>query len=340
MWADAQQNSEMTDSFNETSTPTQSPVKTPPVATRCSPRVKTMKSLAEPSSRAPKIKWTSAMDQILFDTFLEQVALGRKADNGFKREAYQIAADEVTKHTGVFVTWQNVFNRVRYYKREYTAVKDMLAASGFGWDTERMVVTAPDEVWEQYLRSHPNAARLRGKRIDRMDDLAIICGSDQATGRYVRGSRSMAALASSSRLQRDLNEAWNSVDDDMDDTIDLSEDYVTVSTGTIPLPSDSPATGHHGSRDTPTSIPDSDGTRGGIVTRKRSRPPRPCDVLGASLNTVAESMMKFGLGKQVNRTKTVLDVLEEVKGLNTKEFIDVGEILSKDKMLASFFVSL
>ncbi|XP_058103645.1 uncharacterized protein LOC131247257 [Magnolia sinica] len=160
-----------------------------------------MKSLAEPSSRAPKIKRTSVMDQILFDTFLEQVALGRKANNGFKRVAYQIATDEVTKHTEVIVTWQNMSNRLRYYKREYTAVKDMLAASGFGWDSKRMVVTAPDEVWEQYLRSHPNAVRLRDKRIDRMDDLTVICGSDQATSHYIRGSMSMAASASSSCLQ-------------------------------------------------------------------------------------------------------------------------------------------
>ncbi|XP_058106822.1 uncharacterized protein LOC131250551 [Magnolia sinica] len=203
-----------------------------------------------------------------------------------------------------------------------------------------MVVTAPDEVWEQYLKSHPNAIRLCGKRIDRMDDLAMICGSDQATGRYVRGSMSIAASASSSRLQRNLNEVWNSVDDDVDDTIDLSDDYVTDSTGTIPLPSDSPVMGHHGSRGTPTRTPDSDGTRGGIVTRKRSRSPHPCNVLGASLNTVAESMMKFELGKQVNHTNKVLDMLEEVKSLTTKEFIDVGEILSKDKLLASFFVSL
>ncbi|XP_058114371.1 uncharacterized protein LOC131257607 [Magnolia sinica] len=141
------------------------------------------------------------MDQILFDTFIEQVALGHRADNGFKREAYQIAAKEVTKHTDVAVQWQNMSNRLRYYKREYNAVKDMLAASGFGWDNERMVVMALDEVWKEYFRSHSRAERLRGKRIERMDDLTVICGSDQATERYVQGSRSMAASASSSRLQ-------------------------------------------------------------------------------------------------------------------------------------------
>ncbi|XP_058080698.1 uncharacterized protein LOC131228866 [Magnolia sinica] len=259
----------MTDSlYNDTSTQTQSPVKTPVVSTRCSPRGKTMKSLVEPQSRASKIKWTIAVDQVFFDTFLEQIALGRKADNGFKQEAYQIAAEEVTKHTDVVVKWQNVSNQLRYYKRKYNAVKDMLAASGFGWDNERMVVTAPDEVWEEYLRSHPCAEGLRGKHIDRMDDLTVIVRFDQATGRYVQGSRSIATLASSSHLQRDLNDAWRELDDDMDDMIDLSEDHVKDSTGTISFSSDNPSMEHHRSRSTPTRTTDFDGSRGGITIRK------------------------------------------------------------------------
>ncbi|XP_058068800.1 uncharacterized protein LOC131218137 [Magnolia sinica] len=219
-------------------------------------------------------------------------------------------------------------------------MKDMLTANGFGWDNERIVVTALNEVWEKYLRSHPRAKRLHGKRIYRMDDLAVIVVSDQATGRYVQGSRSMAALASSSCLQRNLNDAWREIDDDMDETIDLLEDHVTNSTGTIPFSSDSPSTGHRSSRSTPTRTADSDGSRGETTTRKRSRPPRLCDVLKTSLQTVAEAMLNFGIGKEVNRTVKVLDVLEEVEGLTNSEFLEVDQILSKDEKLTSFFVSL
>ncbi|XP_058086548.1 uncharacterized protein LOC131233775 [Magnolia sinica] len=143
------------------------------------------------------------MDQVLCNTLLKQIALGRKTDNVFKREAYQEAAEQVTRQTWVPVTWQNVQNRIRYHKREYNDVKDMLAAIEFGWNNERMVVTAPNEVWEEYLKSHPRTVRLRGKRIERMDDLGVTVDSDQTTGRYVKGSRTMAA--SSSRIIRDLN---------------------------------------------------------------------------------------------------------------------------------------
>ncbi|XP_058068688.1 uncharacterized protein At2g29880-like [Magnolia sinica] len=151
----------------------------------------------------------------------------------------------------------------------------MLAASGFGWDNERMVVTAPDEVWEEYLKSHPHAARLRGKRIERMDDLGVIVGSDQVTGRYVKGSRTMAA--SSSRINQDLNETWTELDDDLDDHVDLSDDTLGDSIGTMrgQFSSDTPSMPNRCYRGTPTQTSDTDHGRSGSGSSTKKRQPPP-----------------------------------------------------------------
>lgn len=170
-----------------------------------------------------------------------------------------------------------------------------------------------------------------------MDDLAVIVGADQATGRYAQGSTTMAM--SSSRIQRDLNESWRDAEDDLEDTIDLSEDHVSDSPGGN-FSSDTPSASRFGTRCTSSRTSESDCNRDGAASKKRMRPPRPCDVLGISLNTVAEAMRDFGLGNEVNRTTKVLDVLEEVQGLSNSEFIEVGQLLSRDEKLASFFVSL
>ncbi|XP_058088546.1 uncharacterized protein At2g29880-like [Magnolia sinica] len=113
----------------------------------------------------------------------------------------------------------------------------MLAASGFSWDSESMVVAALDDVWKEYLKSHPRAERLRGKRIERMDDLSVIVGSDQAAGRYAKGSKNIAA--SSSRVYRDLNDLWRELDDDTDATVDLSEENLYESPGIYSQSTDS-----------------------------------------------------------------------------------------------------
>ncbi|XP_058091739.1 uncharacterized protein LOC131237778 [Magnolia sinica] len=144
---------------------------------------------------------------------------------------------------------------------------------------------------------------------------------------------------SSSRIQRDLNESWRDAEDDLEDTIDLSQDHIADSSGGN-FSSDTPAMRRRGTRGTPSLTPESDCNRDGGASKQRMRPPRPCDVLGISLNTVAEAMRDFGLGNEVNHTTKVLDVLEEVQGLTNLEFIEVGQLLSRDEKLASFFISL
>ncbi|XP_058090078.1 uncharacterized protein At2g29880-like [Magnolia sinica] len=277
------------------------------------------------------------MDQVLLNTLLEQIALGRKADNGFKREAYQAAVEQVSKETHVCVNWSNVVNRMKYHKKCYNDVKDMLAASGFGWDNERKVVTAPDEVWEAYPRCHSRTERLRGKRIERMDDLVVIVSDDQAIGRYAQGSRNLAA--SSSRVQRDLNQIWSDEDEDLKDSVDLFANNLGDSAMKSRF-SDNQSRENQSGRSTPKRTPDSGNKTGGSTTSKRLCRTRPCDVLGISLTHVTEAMSNFGLGEEVNRTTKVLDILEEVEGLTNAEFIEVGQLLSRDKQLASFFVSL
>ncbi|XP_058088739.1 uncharacterized protein LOC131235554 [Magnolia sinica] len=178
---------------------------------------------------------------------------------------------------------------MRYHKREYNDLKDMLATSGFGWASERMVVTAPDEVRDEYLKSHPRAERLRGKQIERMGDLAVIVGSDHATGCYVQGSKNMAA--SSSRIQRDLNDAWVELDDETDVPIDLSEDHLRDSTGNYDFSNDPiQATENRSFCNTPNRATDSKSSRGGSASTKRMRTARPCDVHGSSLDGVAKAM--------------------------------------------------
>ena len=41
-------------------------------------------------------------------------------------------------------------------KGSYLMVKELRGLSGFGWDEDRKVVVASDEVWDEYIKvSHP-----------------------------------------------------------------------------------------------------------------------------------------------------------------------------------------
>ncbi|XP_058077671.1 uncharacterized protein At2g29880-like [Magnolia sinica] len=60
----------------------------------------------------------------------------------------------------------------------------MLNASGFGWDADLKMVVATDDVWDGYIVSHPYSERVRGKYIDKYNDLAYMFGNDCAHGSF------------------------------------------------------------------------------------------------------------------------------------------------------------
>lgn len=59
-------------------------------------------------------------------------------------------------------------------KKEYRSVKDLSGESGFGWDSDRkMVTTTTDEVWEslEARRNKESLLRWRDKSYPYFDDL-------------------------------------------------------------------------------------------------------------------------------------------------------------------------
>ncbi|XVF57755.1 hypothetical protein PTKIN_Ptkin07bG0007700 [Pterospermum kingtungense] len=54
--------------------------------------------------------------------------------------------------------------------------------SGFGWNDSEKCVTAPKDIFHDWVRSHPYAKGLRNKPFPFFEELAKIFGRDRATG--------------------------------------------------------------------------------------------------------------------------------------------------------------
>ncbi|MGV7343315.1 hypothetical protein PJI17_31965, partial [Mycobacterium kansasii] len=52
---------------------------------------------------------------------------------------------------GILLENRYISNHLRTLKRLYWAIKDMLNASGFGWDDQNKMVIATEEVWDGYI---------------------------------------------------------------------------------------------------------------------------------------------------------------------------------------------
>ncbi|TXG57326.1 hypothetical protein EZV62_018639 [Acer yangbiense] len=77
----------------------------------------------------------------------------------------------------------HIDSKIRFWKKQYGIVFDMLNTSGFGWnDTKKCVEVDSNEVWEMYVLAHKEAEGWRDKSFPLYERLINIFGKDRATG--------------------------------------------------------------------------------------------------------------------------------------------------------------
>ncbi|RPB12421.1 hypothetical protein P167DRAFT_574475 [Morchella conica CCBAS932] len=69
-------------------------------------------------------------------------------------------------------------------KKKYDVFTALKSNSGFGWDAENQVPTAPIDVWERYLSANPKAREFRKKTLKHYAELEELFLGVRATGEY------------------------------------------------------------------------------------------------------------------------------------------------------------
>ncbi|XXG89109.1 hypothetical protein AAC387_Pa12g1190 [Persea americana] len=125
------------------------------------------------------------LDELLLKLLLEQVAMGRNGDRGFKDEAYVAVANAMTAASmvGKQFTLTTIRNRCKNLKKQYAICTELLNASGFSFDNATKRVVASDEVWRDWIVGHPDAVSWQSKTID-YDKLSLVFGLDIANGQF------------------------------------------------------------------------------------------------------------------------------------------------------------
>jgi hypothetical protein len=72
--------------------------------------------------------------------------------------------------------------------KKYRVFKALKDNSGFGWDSEKQIPTAPEQVWADYLSSHPDAKEFRTQTLTDFDLLESIFTGKVATGIFAIGT--------------------------------------------------------------------------------------------------------------------------------------------------------
>lgn len=115
--------------------------------------------MAPPSAsqpRAPRlspIQWTDEAEEVLLTVLVEQVRLGKRAENGYKAEAWEEVCKQLMQQMSFACTKdqaKNKNNMLKTYYRTWCELQD--TASGFGWDGVLERYTAEDGVWDLWCK--------------------------------------------------------------------------------------------------------------------------------------------------------------------------------------------
>ncbi|KAI3956271.1 hypothetical protein MKW92_028094 [Papaver armeniacum] len=129
---------------------------------------------APATSGRPRTYWTPQIVRDLMDLLLDQVHKGNRVDNAFNKEAWtQVVSSFIEKHGSQYNkdVLENGYTNLR---KQYNYIKNLLSQTGFVWDEEQLMVTANENVWDSYIKEHPDALSYRNKMLANFNDLCII----------------------------------------------------------------------------------------------------------------------------------------------------------------------
>ncbi|KAF8376838.1 hypothetical protein HHK36_031504 [Tetracentron sinense] len=139
---------------------------------------------ARNSSDRLRTNWTPDMDRYFIDLMLEQVGRGNRIDDHlFSKRAWKHMTALFNAKVGFQYEKDVLKNRHKTMRNLYKAIKKLLDQSGFSWDETRQMVTADNNVWDDYIKVHPDARSYRIKTVPYYSDLCLIYRNASIDGR-------------------------------------------------------------------------------------------------------------------------------------------------------------
>jgi hypothetical protein len=141
-------------------------------------------------NKAEKADWSNDNKYALIIAVLDliQTRGGCDDSNGFKKKEWLEIMKSFNRSAGVNYNKQQLQSQLSILKSAYSTFKKVKENSGFGWNSTLQIPTAPDDVWDNYISSHPDAAKYRKETLPCFEELDQIFSGKCATGNYAMSS--------------------------------------------------------------------------------------------------------------------------------------------------------
>ncbi|CAL5325160.1 unnamed protein product [Camellia sinensis] len=147
------------------------------------------------SSSSGRRVWTPKECDVLIRAMRDLFSEKWKADNGQFRCGFYSELEKliILAFPGTDLRASpHIESKIKFWRRQYNLLTDMLRLSGFGWDdSEKMILVDSDEVWQNYVKREPDAKGMRNVPFIYYEDWVILFGKDRATGVLAEGPADM-----------------------------------------------------------------------------------------------------------------------------------------------------
>jgi hypothetical protein len=139
----------------------------------------------EKKLKVPQINWNRSQEKTLMETCIDQPST---ADNGFKQSEWDKIRTLFNDATGLNYSKDQLQSKFSELKKKYKAFTSCKDNSGFGFDKDKMVPTAPDEVWKKWLEIHPDHKKFRTEEVINYDVMDKLFNGKVAKGTFAAAS--------------------------------------------------------------------------------------------------------------------------------------------------------
>ncbi|KAH1254815.1 Uncharacterized protein GmHk_04G011169 [Glycine max] len=131
------------------------------------------------------VSWTMEDTNELLHLLVDAMNRGLRDANGSlsKQNVERIILPQLNGKTKFPKTYSHYLSRMKWFRNQYNMMSTLMRNnSGFGWDPIGKTFTAHEDVWKDYLKSHPSHSKLRGKSMVDYEYLKIVVGGGVSSG--------------------------------------------------------------------------------------------------------------------------------------------------------------
>ncbi|XP_061354423.1 uncharacterized protein LOC133299038 [Gastrolobium bilobum] len=189
---------------------------------------------SQQSSKRANHTWTAEEDKVLVECLID-IGSSYKGENGFK-PGFSGATEKLMHQRILGCTLRgipHITSRVKLLKKQYNAIAEMIgpnSGSGFGWNDTKKMIEVERQIFDDWVKSHPNGKGLFNKPFPHYDQLGAVFGKDVASGQGAEGPTDTIH-----EMQRDgAMNAGSGIA--FDDYLDMTGDYIPTPCGDTTMP--------------------------------------------------------------------------------------------------------